>query len=97
MPKATAGSTRCATAWSSSRRTRASAPRLCATYSKDDLDEWAAVIKKGSDEAYADAQFVLDAPHAQPIDQMRRTEAMEDPKEWAFTWRAYKKRILKQK
>jgi len=40
---------------------------------------------------------VLDAPHAQPIDQLRRTEAMEDPKEWAFTWRAYKKKILKQK
>jgi glycine dehydrogenase subunit 2 len=72
-------------------------PEPCETYSKDDLDEWAAVIKKGSDEAYADAQFVLDAPHAQPIDQMRRTEAMEDPKQWAFTWRAYKKRILKQK
>ncbi len=31
MPKATAGSTRCATAWRSSRRTPASAPRPCAT------------------------------------------------------------------
>ena len=30
-PKATAGSTRCATAWRSSRRTPASAPRRCAT------------------------------------------------------------------
>jgi len=39
---------------------------------------------------------VLDSPHVQPIDQMRRTEAMEDPDEWAFTWRAYKKRILKE-
>ena len=46
-------------------------PEPCETYSKDDLDEWAAVIKKGSDEAYADPQFVLDAPHAQPIDQLR--------------------------
>ncbi len=71
-------------------------PEPCETYSKQDLDEWAAVMKKVSDEAYADAQFVLDSPHAQPIDQMRRTEAMEDPKEWAFTWRAYKKRILKR-
>ena len=71
-------------------------PEPCETYSKDDLDEWAAVIKKGSDEAYADPQFVLDSPHVQPIDQMRRTEAMEDPQEWAFTWRAYKKKILKQ-
>ena len=30
-------------------------PEPCETYSKADLDEWAAVIKKGSDEAYADA------------------------------------------
>ena len=68
-------------------------PEPCETYSKDDLDEWAAAIKKGSDEAYADAQFVLDSPHAQPIDQMRRTEAMEDPEQWAFTWRKYKKKF----
>jgi hypothetical protein len=25
---------------------------------------------------------------------MRRTEAMEDPTQWAFTWRAYKKKVL---
>ena len=30
-------------------------PEPCETYSKADLDEWAAVIKKGVDEAYADA------------------------------------------
>mgnify|MGYP000889422891 CR=1 FL=1 len=71
-------------------------PEPCETYSRADLDEWAAVIKKGSDEAYADAQFVLDAPHAQPIDQMRRTEAMEDPDQWAFTWRKYKRRFEEQ-
>ena len=68
-------------------------PEPCETYSKADLDEWAAVIKKGVDEAYADPQFVLDSPHAQPIDQMRRTEAMEDPDQWAFTWRKYKRKF----
>jgi glycine dehydrogenase subunit 2 len=69
-------------------------PEPCETYSRDDLDEWAAVIKKVSDEAYREPEVVREAPHAQPIDQMRRTEAMEDPSQWAFTWRAYKKRGL---
>jgi glycine dehydrogenase subunit 2 len=68
-------------------------PEPCETYSKADLDEWAAAMKKGSDEAYADPQYVLDSPHAQPIDQMRRTEAMEDPEQWAFTWRKYKRKF----
>jgi len=69
-------------------------PEPCETYSKADLDEWAAVIKKAVDEARVDAQFVLDSPHEQPIDQMRRTEALEDPDQWAFTWRKYKKKFL---
>jgi glycine dehydrogenase subunit 2 len=71
-------------------------PEPCETYSKADLDEWAAVIRRGSDEAHADPQSVLDSPHAQPIDQMRRTEAMEDPEQWAFTWRKYKRKFLLQ-
>jgi len=71
-------------------------PEPCETYSKADLDEWAAVIKKAVDEAYADPQFVLDSPHEQPIGQMRRTEALEDPDQWAFTWRKYKRKFLKQ-
>ena len=71
-------------------------PEPCETYSKADLDEWAAVIKKAVDEAYADPQFVLDSPHEQPIDQMRRTEAFEDADQWAFTWRKYKRKFLKE-
>ena len=35
----------------------------CETFSRDDLDEWAAVIKRVSDEAYADADTVKTAPH----------------------------------
>jgi glycine dehydrogenase subunit 2 len=69
-------------------------PEPCETYDRKDLDEWAAVIKKGSDEAYADPQGVLEAPREQPLRPMRRLEALEEPGEWAFTWRAYRKRIL---
>ena len=69
-------------------------PEPCETYSKADLDEWAAVIKKVSDEAYAEPETIKTAPHAQPIAQMRRLEALEDPEQWAFTWRAYKRKVL---
>jgi glycine dehydrogenase subunit 2 len=71
-------------------------PEPCETYSKADLDEWAAVIKRVSDEAYADPETVLSAPHRQPIGRLRRLEALEDPSQWAFTWRAYKKKILRE-
>jgi glycine dehydrogenase subunit 2 len=67
-------------------------PEPCETYSKDDLDEWAAVIKKVSDEAYENAKLVKSAPHKQPIAKMKRLEALEDPEQWAFTWRAYQRK-----
>jgi glycine dehydrogenase subunit 2 len=68
-------------------------PEPCETYSRADLDEWAAVIRKASDEAYADASFVQDAPYASSAEKMTRLDALEKPQEWAFTWRAYKRKI----
>jgi glycine dehydrogenase subunit 2 len=68
-------------------------PEPCETYSKADLDEWAAVIKKVSDESYENAKFVKSSPHRQPIAKMKRLEALEDPDQWAFTWRAYQRKI----
>ncbi len=68
-------------------------PEPCETYSKADLDEWAAVIQKASDEAYSDPEKVLQAPHNQTIAKMQRLEALEDPQQWAFTWRAYKRKV----
>ncbi len=72
-------------------------PEPCETYSKQDLDEWAAVIKLASDEAYSDPDFVKASPHASSCSPMKRLEALEDPDQWAFTWRAYKRKVLKQK
>ncbi len=68
-------------------------PEPCETYSKADLDEWAAVLKKVSDEAYESAELVKSSPHKQTIGKMKRLEAMEDPGQWAFTWRAYQRKI----
>lgn len=71
-------------------------PEPCETYSRADLDEWAAVIRLVSDEAYANADTVLAGPQHQPIAKMKRLEALEDPKQWAFTWRAYKRKIKEE-
>ena len=67
-------------------------PEPCETYSRADLDEWAAVVKKASDEAYADPALVKSAPHDSSSGRMTGLEALEDPKQWAFTWRAYRRK-----
>jgi hypothetical protein len=36
---------------------------------------------------------VLDAPHSSSVAKMKRTEALEEPDEWAMTWRAYQRKI----
>jgi glycine dehydrogenase subunit 2 len=72
-------------------------PEPCETYSRDDLDEWAAVIKRVSDEAYADAASVKSAPHSSSISKVKRVEAFEQPDQWAFTWRAYKRKIKEKR
>jgi glycine dehydrogenase subunit 2 len=72
-------------------------PEPCETYSKADLDEWAAVIKRVSDEAYADPAIVKQAPHDSSIAKMARLEALEEPKQWAFTWRAYQRKIKEER
>jgi glycine dehydrogenase subunit 2 len=63
-------------------------PEAGEMYSKEDLDYWIAVIAKISDETYADPALVKSAPHNQVIAQIK-TDALNDPKKWAITWRAY--------
>jgi glycine dehydrogenase subunit 2 len=60
-------------------------------YSKEDLDHWIAVIARIVEEAYADPALVKGAPHAQPIHQIKGAP-LEDPKTWAMTWRAYRRK-----
>ena len=43
------------------------------------------------DEAYANPERVKSAPHVQPIHQIR-SAPLEDPKAWAMTWRAYRRK-----
>ena len=39
-------------------------PEPCETYSKEDLDYWAAAMAQCVKEAYEDPEFVMNAPHA---------------------------------
>jgi glycine dehydrogenase subunit 2 len=58
------------------------------SYSKSDLDEYAAMLKQISDEAYTDPQVIKTAPHNSTVHQTHH-EPFDNPDEWAVTWRAY--------
>ena len=69
-------------------------PEPCETYSKEDIEYWAAVLEQVSKEAYSNPELVKTAPHNQTIHKVR-LEWLDDPKKWAMTWRAYKKKFKK--
>ncbi len=58
---------------------------------KEKLECVSAVLKKISDEAYSDAEFVKSSPHKAPI-HLVNYENLDNPDKWAMTWRAYLKK-----
>jgi glycine cleavage system P protein (glycine dehydrogenase) subunit 2 len=66
-------------------------PEAGEMYSKEDLDRWIEVIATVVQEAYDDPALVKSAPHRQPIHQIKGAP-LEDPKSWAMTWRAYRRK-----
>lgn len=66
-------------------------PEAGEMYSKEDLDRWIAVIEQIVKEAYEEPDLVKSAPHHQPIHQIKGAP-LEDPKSWAMTWRAYRRK-----
>lgn len=65
-------------------------PEPCESYSKDDIDEFVAVMRQISKEAYEDPELVKQAPHNSPIHNFR-VPVVTDVEEMAPTWRRYKK------
>ena len=63
-------------------------PEAGELWSKEDIDQWVAAVRRISDEAYSNPEIVLTAPHNQPVAQVRG-DWMEDPEKWAMTWRAF--------
>jgi len=61
------------------------------SFSKADLDEYVDILKHVADEARDDPERVKTAPHNSTV---HRTEQapLDDPTQWAVTWRAYQKK-----
>lgn len=61
------------------------------SYSRADLDEYAAILRQIAHEAYTDPNLVLTAPHNSTVHRTHH-EPLDNPEEWAVTWRAYKRK-----
>jgi glycine dehydrogenase subunit 2 len=61
------------------------------SYSKADLDEYAAILAHVAEEARTDPELVKTAPHASTVHRDDH-EPLDDPERWAVTWRAYRRK-----
>ncbi len=61
------------------------------SYSRADMDEYVATLKQIAGEAYTDPQHVHSAPHNSTVHHIEH-ECLDNPEEWAITWRAYQKK-----
>ena len=61
------------------------------SYSRADLDEYAAMLRTVSEEAYSTPEVVRSAPHRSTIHQVDHSW-FDDPDRWAVTWRAYRRK-----
>ena len=67
----------------------------CETFSVEDLEEYAQVLQIVAREAYDDPETVKNAPHKCAAHKRSAEEELDDPNNWATTWKAYKRKILK--
>ena len=63
------------------------------SFSKDDLDEYVAILRQISKEAYEDPEFVKGAPYNSVVHK-NSASSMDDPERIAVTWRQYVKKGL---
>lgn len=64
----------------------------CESYSKDDLDEFACVLREVSRECYEEPEMIRNAPHNAPIHDTLLKD-VNDFDQIAATWRQLKKRL----
>jgi len=62
------------------------------SYSKDELDEYVAILAHVADEARTNPELVKTAPHNSTIHTIDHTP-LDDPARWAMTWRAYLRKV----
>ncbi len=61
------------------------------SYSKEELDEYIAGLRRVVEEAYTDSDIVKKAPHNSVIHKVDHSW-LDDPEKWAVTWRAFLKK-----
>jgi glycine dehydrogenase subunit 2 len=66
----------------------------CESYSKDDLDEYVAVLRQISKEAYENPEIVKSAPHHQVVHKVPEP-SIDQPERIAVTWRQHLKKKAK--
>jgi glycine dehydrogenase subunit 2 len=64
------------------------------SYSKEELDEYAAIIENVAKEAYTNSDLVKKAPYNSTV-HMINHHPLDDPQQWCITWRAYKRKTQK--
>ena len=62
------------------------------SYSKEELDEYAAILAHVADEARTNPELVKTAPHNSTVHTIDHTP-LDDPSQWATTWRAYLRKV----
>jgi glycine dehydrogenase subunit 2 len=62
------------------------------SYSRADLDEYADIMRHVAGEAYTNPEIVKTAPHNSTVHQIDH-QPLDDPSQWAMTWRAYKRKL----
>ncbi|MGG3493735.1 glycine dehydrogenase subunit 2, partial [Brevibacillus choshinensis] len=65
------------------------------SYSKAELDEYINALAQISKEAYEQPEIVKTAPHASVVHRIEES-VLDDPKQWAITWRSYLKKAEKE-
>ncbi len=63
------------------------------SYSRDELDEYAAILAHVAEEARTNPEVVKSAPHNSTIHTIHH-EPLDDPSQWAMTWRAYRRKVV---
>ncbi|MFI5805121.1 aminomethyl-transferring glycine dehydrogenase subunit GcvPB [Streptomyces sp. NPDC051561] len=63
------------------------------SYSRADLDEYAAILSEVAREAYEDPETVRTAPHRSTIHRVR-PQALDDPARWSPSWRTYRRKVV---
>jgi len=62
------------------------------SYSREELDEYVAILRHIAQEAYENPEMVKSAPHRSTVGKMDDHSYFEDPAKWALTWRGYRKK-----